>query len=714
MKAKLYTLYIVFVCVVFSCTQQPKVNIWPENTFGGNEKLFLTESDFIRMRTKIDTSNWARNIYSKLKKSVLDSVTYYTHSGPEDWTKSIVVKDAAIYYRLSGDQSVLPFIKDALIETYKLNAMHEPLLSKENSLQGFWSWGMFRMGNLEAWDLIKNNPECQDLVAPMHKRLDEIIIHGMAYYNAIKRLGNTQFWGVTTMGIAGFMRENNQAIDLAIDGKHGFKASLLRFRDSTFWPEPLKYNNGYVASAMLMLAEASRTNNREDLYAYKAENGASFKGMMDGFVSLLLTDGSIPIRGDGSEYVHVKAGKVGSKVKYFYKQEDSGYRPNIKVELLYSIFKDPVYSWMAAQNKDRDCWDNNFWGWTALTHGVSLKIQQAPSAKSVVYQEFGSALLRSDTTSNYWGSNALTAFVRNGSSIQFHSHNEQFALDVIAYKKQIYFDNFLSWDYLAPRASRNRRNATPFSNRIIAHNTVAVDFREPDKSVIKLGSKSAEIPGADFSKIVYSGPMQMLTTTGSIYNGVKETRTVGVTKEYVLDIFNCESSENHTYDYALHSFGDLSFSSDINFKAYPKLNEEFGLGKIDLKAKNNNNTWLLNAEQSLTDTSFSAVFKDTDTIGMHVLIAGEKGTKILKAEVPYYISNEGWDEVLPQNMPKRKPLLLVRRHAKNTKYVVLHVPFKDHEPHYKLKVQADKIIIENLEFIDEYFFNEKILKRTSK
>ena len=44
---------------------------------------------------------------------------------------------------------------------------------------------------------------------------------------------------------------------------------------------------------------------------------------------------------------------------------------------------------------------------------------------------------------------------------------------------------------------------------------------------------------------------------GGAYRGVYQRRTLGVTKEYVVDMFDMRSREQHIYDYVLHSFGRL-------------------------------------------------------------------------------------------------------------------------------------------------------------
>lgn len=709
---KNYVIVVLFI-VLTACSSN-RSEKWTKQELGSNEKLFLNEDDFVRIRSNIDQYEWAANLYIKLKQTAIDSVIHYPSDQPDEWRIGFRTRELAIYYRLSGDTTVLNEIHDALIYAYNLNDIEKPLFTKGKNMFGYWSWGMFRMGYLAAWDLVKTQPLFADLIPLMEWRLDEIINRGFEFNDAITRLGNTQFWGITNLGVAGFLRDNKNAIDTALNGQHGYKASLLRYRDKTFWPEPLKYDLGYVASAMHMLAEAAELNNIEDLYNYTAANGASFKGMMDGFASLMLSDGALPASGDGTAYISVVNDTAYNKTPYFFIDEQRGFRTKFKLDLVYKTFKDPVYAWMLAKNSKRDNWDHNFWSWTAFTNGIELGEQKAPSAASVVYPEFGVALLRADTTENYWGSNSLSAVLRNGASLQFHSHNQHFALEVNAFKKLLYFDNFLSWDYLAPRKSRSFRNSTPFSGKLIAHNSVTIDFKEPDNSVIKLGRKIPEIPGVEYSDIITSGQMQILTASGSIYKGVEQIRTIGVTSDYVLDIFECASKEKHNYDYSLHSFGKLFFENELSFNPYNNLNKEYGLAEIDKAATKGNNVWLLNTQKSFSDSAFEATFLDSDSIGMHIIVAGEANTQLLKTEVPLYVSGDGWDNILPEGLPERKPLLIVRRNTNTTRFITLHVPFKNKVPQYILKVDEDKITIICGEYMDEYFINEQRFNRINE
>jgi len=41
--------------------------VWPAKTFGGNEKLFLPENDFIEIRNQIENNLWAEKLYQKLQ-----------------------------------------------------------------------------------------------------------------------------------------------------------------------------------------------------------------------------------------------------------------------------------------------------------------------------------------------------------------------------------------------------------------------------------------------------------------------------------------------------------------------------------------------------------------------------------------------------------------------------------------------------------------------
>src|SRR5439155_8912723 len=99
-------------------------------------------------------------------------------------------------------------------------------------------------------------------------------------------------------------------------------------------------------------------------------------------------------------------------------------------------------------------------------------------------------------------------------------------------------DWFIHWDYI--RRPENR-DPTPWSKHPIAHNTLLVDRR--NYPAIK---KALDVREQDFGDAV-----KIFRVAGGIYDGVAEQRTLALTREYLLDIFDLSSNQDHSYDWVL-------------------------------------------------------------------------------------------------------------------------------------------------------------------
>ena len=78
----------------------------------------------------------------------------------------------------------------------------------------------------------------------------------------------------------------------------------------------------------------------------------------------------------------------------------------------------------------------------------------------------------------------------------------------------------------------------------MSHNTLVVD--ESD-------TRDAELTGLSYQ---FSPEVKFLSSSANgVFAGVSQSRSLLLTKEYLLDVVHAISSVPHTYDYVLHSFG---------------------------------------------------------------------------------------------------------------------------------------------------------------
>lgn len=685
--------------------------------YGGDEKLFINDADIRRIKENIKLYGWAGSRYDVLKQNAMNTedAFYQSHwkGNWRQWTTGQYLKYVALFYRLSGEEKNLSQIKKHLTEEFQLDKMEKPMYDTEKAVsRGMWSWGMSRMNYFWAWDLVKNHPLLGSLKEPMMVRLKEITNQFYRYEDEnITRLGNTQLWSIATLGILGFLTVDEEAIEHAISGKYGLKTALEnKVRDAKFWPEPLSYTLHYVLCAMSLLAEASKLNDYDDLYNYVSPNGASIKSLIDGLFDLCNPNGLLVASGDGSYgAVLDKDGKLqkfnGFGAYLFNFRQDRV--PN-KFEIFYKAYQDPKYAWLINKTEDRFCEDVTVWGDNTLTHGIPLGTSKVPSFSSVKYQGIGHALISTVEGVKYWEGKNNVLHIRNGNTIQYHGHDDPFHIDLYVYGKMLYPDWYLkSWDYLAPRKSRGSRNKTPISHYSLGHNTVLVDRKGPDYKRYQLLQRNKEVNDIYFSEIQHSGRMKTISLEGSIYKGVRQKRILGLTADYLVDIFECESDSVHTYDYILHDEGDLEINTPTGMKEYDGFSKEYNLEPIDSEANSKDNQWLRTGLRGFVDSDWEATFGTTSDKRAVLHVEGEAKTEIFTTNTPLY-SSSGWDNT-PEHIRKMvKPMLIVRRKCKSTKFVVVH-QLRGLNQEFKVTYLHGSIQIETDNFGDKVLYDGKQL-----
>ena len=363
----------IILCLCMICNVCFGAEQWPNHYQGGDEKLFYSQKTIDEIRERIDKYQWARDLYKKLGEEIALGEKVYVWETNTKFPRALWTKDVALYYRISGDRSQLKKVVNNIVGAFELKKLNKPLFRTDTTKnnQFFWEFGWSRCAYLTAYDLIKN---C-DLMAPyreaMNVRIKEVIEEAFRYERRIKRLGNTHLWGVTALGVFGFMDSNQRAIDVAINGKNGFKAALDLFRDEgRFWPEPVHYTYGYVDCCMLMLAELAHINGyAEDLFNYTAPNGASMLRAYYSFLDASGTDGYGFGNGDHGEYPLDVNGKIYVEGTPVISLKNTVYRSQHKEEIYHAYYNTPTTAWVVAQNPRRDgkCW--SFYGYSSLTHG---------------------------------------------------------------------------------------------------------------------------------------------------------------------------------------------------------------------------------------------------------------------------------------------------------------------------------------------------------
>lgn len=684
---------------------------WPR-TCGGGEKLFFNEQDIRAMREKIDRFPWAAEAYEELGRR---ATTPFPDS---PYTKGIVMetmrlKEAALWYRIGGDESQIPAMVKGLQEHYDLDRPEQPFRPAKGSIPGnYWQRIMaYDLRYLAVYDLMKHHPQLQAYAAVMERRIREALAYTKYAVRHIPSETNTTFWTVTGLAAYGFYTGDREAIDMAINGKWGFKHVLGTFREGgRFRPEGASYAYRYVDNCLLIIAELARRNGwGEDLYRWEhPETGASLYKMARAMADLTQPGGAVNERGDHSEQADTRTGGWiprgssgwGLSDKYLFGHPEQ-HRMSDKAELYYAIYRDPEFAWLIGCGEGRRTHCDQFWGLLSLTHGVPETGEaRAPEVRSEVLPHMGMGFLKSVENQDYWRSDALTATLVSGKKQLTHNHSDHFSFTLYAFGKYLYNDWFLYWDYLAPR--KGRANMTPLSRRAIAHNTVCADFKEPSaKGAVR------------YSEIVRNDGAQILSVSGSVYEGIEQERTLCLTREYLIDVFELRSDQPHNYDYALHSRGSATYEGLRKWKDYPRLNEEYGFGPIDTLARRRpHNEWLLSPRSAdCPGGAFSLRCSDTDGLSVRSVVFAGNGAQVFDTATPFYINLGGWDKPIPAGMPERNPMTVVRRKGKDACFVAVHQPMKGGTDPLEVKLEGTVLRIRSAAFSDSYSLTDKRYRR---
>ena len=133
-----------------------------------------------------------------------------------------------------------------------------------------------------------------------------------------------------------------------------------------------------------------------------------------------------------------------------------------------------------------------------------------------------------------------------------------------------------------------------------------------------------------------------------MYAGVKMMRTVAATDDFVLDVFQVASDEEHTYDYLFHTYDD-----DGAFRVHGEL-KGMELGKKPPWS------WLSNARGMSVGGEWSAAFRQGELRGRFTQCPGRKRGSSRASSRDRRISKK-----------PSVPMLIARRKARSTVFVCL-------------------------------------------
>ncbi|MBI3945177.1 MAG: alginate lyase family protein [Armatimonadetes bacterium] len=684
--------------------------------------LFLNRTEIEAIREKIRRHEWAGRLHERLLAQVEDTLRggseyalYYTQGVYPGvginalWITGRRVRDVALAAAIANEQRYADKARELLLFFVDAAAQKPPPL--DSLINGA------RDPEANLWALT----HVYDQLSPSDKRwVDSFLVFGLrgginlcwAYDLIHERLSeaereaiegfflwiarsamvplaehpsphNRTMWGRAFCGVVGYTVGDRELIQFALEAPGGLKDVLERgTRDGGVWNEANPYQMFYVSQLMAILAEAALRGDGVDLWHWRSPGGNSMKRFYDVCLHLAFpVELRVATYGDnGTQSPFVAKGALygGHQIGDYFLANDRDGRDWNTYELAYLRYRDPAYAWVLAQNPERDSFDQAVWGYLGLTHGVPLPERiDPPPAPSTLYPQTGLAMLRADESPAYWTSGSPAVSIRFGATRGVsHAHMDPFHITLHGKGHLVYPDWFIQWDYTTRMDGRRGKSPTPWSMWPAAHNTLLVD----KKAEVALPQP---LPVAEHD---FGAAVKVIRIRGSIYPGVEQTRTLALTGEYLLDLFEARSESEHTYDWILHGLGELAVPFPWRFSPFD-IGADLGFGVIDTGAPADDpeNRWMRNGMQAVVPETWSATWRQKEGdawvrapgAGVCVTMLGAPGTTLYRADGPYYVSGAGLREMPTDGKARSVPLLIARRRARNTLFVALHEPYDD-------------------------------------
>ncbi len=408
-------------------------------------------------------------------------------------------------------------------------------------------------------------------------------------------ISNWQSWHNAGIAAVGFCLQDAEIASQALYGRHGLAYQLENsILEDGFWYEGTAAYHYYALDALRWTVEAAH------FAAIDFSANRSYRSLFDAPLDYVFPDLRFPAVNDSDVF-----SLTGRHALY---------------ELAYARWADPAYLAVARHGK-RSSLEALLWGVEALPTAP------LPALESRVFRGLGSAVLRQGR-----GPDALYAHLDYGPHGGGHGHQDKLALILFGLGRQ-----------LAPDPGRLAYGAPlqgSWYRTTFAHNTLCVDEKSQRATTGQLLLFHSR-PGLAVARARSAGA----------YPGVRLQRTLALTPGYLVDVFEAESDEEHTYDWLYHNFGDLRPGMETRPRERP-LSGEHGYRHLE------------DIAEATVEGPWHADFVG-DGANVRLTLAASDRTALF------------FGMGMANNPPRPCPMVVVRRRGKSTRFVSVIEPYRD-------------------------------------
>ena len=318
----------------------------------------------------------------------------------------------------------------------------------------------------------------------------------------------------------GLFYDRPEYVEYCLNGRRGL-VSLLEdgLIDDGLWCESSLVYQFAAIAPMVMLADCQqRVGQRPGLHEIVGANGRTLKQSCDAMFHVLAPNGMIPPIGDA----------YGSRAKLW---------DNPLYEYAWGLWRDPRYAWLLARSREPSV--------RYLFVPPPSEKAAPPPIRSILLPEHGYAFLRSDTDERYWSPDAWCAFLTYDRS-NVHANADKLSLMLFGQDRMLLAD--VEGKATVPHA---------FSSRIqrelnrggLSQNTVMIDGRDQ-----VCGPRMLRL--IEYRDLPDEKRVTAADEEGLLYGSVRQMRTVAMTADYVLDVFQVQCGAQRQIDWIAHPLSE--------------------------------------------------------------------------------------------------------------------------------------------------------------
>ena len=330
-------------------------------------------------------------------------------------------------------------------------------------------------------------------------------------------INNHLAWHNAMLGLIALFYDRPEIIDYCTTHRRGFEALIEDgLLDHGLWRESsLVYQFAAIAPMFVFARAEARMGAEDPLSERTLANGRTLKQGFDAMFDVLAPDGLIPPLGDA----YAMRQRLWNMPLY---------------EQVWSLWRDPHHAWLVSLNPEASA--------DALFMPPLPEQLTPPPIRSILLPEHGYVFLRTHSDADYWQNDAARCAFLTYDRSNVHANADKLSVMWFGEGRMLLSDVEGKTTSVHAFSSQIQRE---LNRGALSQNTVMIDGR--DQICHPRMLRLIEYNDLPTEKRVSAGDLE-----GILYEGVRQMRTISLTEEYMLDVFQVACDRERQIDWIMH------------------------------------------------------------------------------------------------------------------------------------------------------------------